>query len=158
MKTIFKRVTSSMLTLSVVIFLSSCGGKDEDSSPANTIDDSSGIKVDLDWTTGGSVNDALVEADLDLWIYKNQTKVLDSSHGGSFERIEFDPDLYADGTYNVVVYLYSNSKQVNYNVTVNGVTVSKPITTSSTFAAEEESHEVDLITIVKSGSKYTISD
>lgn len=73
-----------------------------------------------------------------------------------FERIEFDPDLYADGTYTVSILLYETSEDVTYTATVNGVTIAKPYTFNSNFVAADEPHEVYALTIVKSGSTYTV--
>ena len=150
------RILTAMLITGLVAMIS-CSSSD-DEVPSNIIKDDTGIKIDLDWTTGGTVNDALSEADLDLIIYKNDVEVLSSKKSAGFERIEFDPNLYADGTYVMAVYLYSNDEDVTYTATVNGVTVSKPYTFTSTFDSEDDDREVKGLTIVKSGNSYTVTD
>jgi hypothetical protein len=146
---------ASVLLISSIALLSGCG--DPEPQPSNVIEDSDGIKADLDWTTSGSVNDALNEADLDLIIYKNGTKVLSSENGSSFERIQFDSNLYADGDYTVNVLLYSADKNVSYTLTINGIKTVKPYTFTSTFAETEENRSVEVLKINKSGSKFTIT-
>jgi hypothetical protein len=151
----YTRILTAMLITGLVALIS-CSSEDE--IPSNVIKDDSGIKIDLDWTTGGSVNDALADADLDLIIYKNNVEVLSSEKTSSFERIEFDPNLYADGTYVMAIYLYSNDENVSYTATVNGVSVSKPYTFTSSFTAEDDNHEVKALSIVKSGNSYTVTE
>lgn len=157
MKTLLNGIFSkSMLMIATVVLLNSCS-KDEE-VPSNVINDETGIKIDLDWSTGGSVNDALSETDLDLYVYKNGSVVHSSEAVSSFERIEFDPDFDEDGTYTVAILLYSTTADVNYNATVNGITATKPYTFTSTFAATEESREVTALKITKAGSKYTVEE
>jgi hypothetical protein len=151
----YSRILVTMLITGFVALIS-CSSEEE--IPSNVIKDDTGIKIDLDWTSGGTVNDALADADLDLIIYKNNIEVLSSKNVSSFERIEFDPNLYADGTYVMAVYLYSNDENVNYTATVNGITVSKPYTFTSAFAAEDDNREVKALNIVKSGNSYTVTD
>jgi hypothetical protein len=151
----YTRILAAILITGFVALIS-CSSEEE--VPSNVIKDDSGIKIDLDWSTGGTVNDALADADLDLIIYKNNVEVLSSKNVASFERIEFDPNLYADGTYVMAIYLYSNDEDVNYTATVNGITVSKPYTFSSNFATEDDNLEVKALNIVKSGNSYTVTD
>lgn len=155
MKTILKTLLG-IIFLTTVVFFTSCSGPADDATPSNVINDSEGIKIDLEWSTGGTGIDALEEADLDLRIYKGGTKVLWSEKGSSFERIGFNPDLYADGVYTVTIFLYSNDEHTNYTATVNGISVSNPYTFTSTFAAEETQREIEALTITKAGSRYTI--
>jgi hypothetical protein len=155
MNRFYTRILAAILITGFVALIS-CSSEEE--IPSNVIKDDSGIKIDLDWTTGGTVNDALADADLDLIIYKNNVEVLSSKNVASFERIEFDPNLYADGTYVMAIYLYSNDEDVNYTATVNGIAVSKPYTFSSTFATEDDNLEVKALNIVKSGNSYTVTD
>ncbi len=155
MKKFYRNILGSMMM--TVVLLSGCSS-DEDETPVNVINDDTGIKIDLDWSTGGTVNDALTDTDLDLFVYKGGKVVLSSEAGSSFERIEFDPDLYADGTYTVSILLYETSEDVTYTATVNGITTSKPYTFNSNFVAGDESREVTALTIVKSGSTYTVQE
>jgi hypothetical protein len=155
MNRFYTRILAAILITGFVALIS-CSSEEE--IPSNVIKDDAGIKIDLDWTTGGTVNDALADADLDLIIYKNNVEVLSSENVASFERIEFDPNLYADGTYVMAIFLYSNDEDVNYTATVNGIAVSKPYTFSSTFATEDDNLEVKALNIVKSGNSYTVTD
>lgn len=150
----YPKVALTVLFLTTLIIFSGCG--EDEKLPSNVIEDSEGIKVDLDWSTGGTPTDALNDTDLDLRIYKGGAKVLWSETGSQFERIEFDPDLYADGVYTVVIYLFSTDENVSYTATINGINVSKPYEFNSTFGAEDESREVSAVTITKKGNKYTI--
>ncbi len=152
-----KKFSNLLVASFLFLSIASCSS-DEESAPTNVITDESGIKIDLDWSAGGTVNDALRDADLDLYVYKDGVRVLKSERASEFERIQFDPNLYADGTYTVAIFLYSTTKNVNYTATVNGVRVSKPYTFTSTFAANDEQRMVDGLTIVKAGSKYTITE
>jgi hypothetical protein len=151
----YTRILAAILITGFVALIS-CSSEEE--IPSNVIKDDAGIKIDLDWSTGGTINDALADADLDLIIYKNNVEVLSSKNVASFERIEFDPNLYADGTYVMAIYLYSNDEDVSYTATVNGINVSKPYTFSSTFATEDDNLEVKALNIVKSGNSYTVTD
>ncbi|MEO7989366.1 MAG: hypothetical protein ABI663_07490 [Chryseolinea sp.] len=153
----FLRTTFAFIFLaSSVAVLSSCG--DSDPVPTDVISDESGIKLDLEWSiAGGTTNDALTASDLDLRVYKNGVIVTDSDYASSFERIELAPGDFADGTYVVKVYLYNTTTDVNYVVTANGLTVSKPVTFTSNFDSEADKLEVETLTITKSGSKYTIT-
>ena len=155
MNRFYTRILAAILITGFVALIS-CSSEEE--IPSNVIKDDSGIKIDLDWTTGGTVNDALADADLDLIIYKNNIEVLSSKNVASFERIEFDPNLYADGTYVMAIYLYSNDEDVTFTATVNGISVTKPYTFSSSFAAEADDQEVKALNIVKSGNIYTVTD
>ena len=156
MKRFFKTAGMLVSLFAAVVTLNSCSSSDEDKGPTNVITDGDGIKIDLEWTTGGTTNDALNEADLDLRIYKGGSQVLSSESSGSFERIEFDPDLYADGTYTVAIVLFENDEDTNYTATVNGISVTDPFTFTSTFAATEDYREINAFTITKLGSKYTM--
>jgi hypothetical protein len=137
--------------LSTIVFFSACSSTDE--VPSNVIEDADGIKVDLDWTTGGSSKDALTDADLDLQIFKDGTKVL-YRETTDFERITFDAALYADGVYIVKVKQYEASKNSNYTVTVNGISVTKPYTFTSNFNFADKGRVVDAIKITKTGKKF----
>lgn len=157
MKTLLNGIFSkSMFMIATVVLLNSCS-KDEE-VPANVINDETGIKIDLDWSTGGSVNDATSQTDLDLYVYKNGTEIHSSEAVSSFERVELDPDFDGDGTYMVAVLLYSTSANVSYNATVNGITATKPYKFTSTFASTEESREVTVLKITKAGAKYTVEE
>lgn len=153
MKKFFKVTLALVILGSSVNMLTSCS--DSDPVPTDVITDESGIKIDLDWSvTGGTSADALEKTDLDLIVYKNGSAYNSSESTNTFERIEMDP---ADGTYVVKVLLFRTSANVSYTVTANGQTVSKPITFTSTFASTDDDLEVETLTIVKSGSKYTVT-
>lgn len=154
MKKVLMTTITCLFVLGAATFFVSCSDPKE--TPSDVIEDADGIKVDLDWTTGGSINDALSEADLDLLIYKDGNEVLSSESWYEFERITFDASLYADGTYTVKVFMLDAEKDVNYTATVNGITVSKPVTFTSTFDSEEDGRTVDALTITKEGKKFTV--
>jgi hypothetical protein len=154
MRTIVLKTINLFFLMGTIVWLSACG--DPEPSPSNEIKDSQGIKIDLDWTTTGSTNDALTDADLDLYVYKGGVEVLASEASFAFERITFDPNLYADGEYTIKVYSFKVSKNANYVVTVNGNSVDKPYEFTSNFVANDTDRFVATLTVTKTGNKYTV--
>ena len=150
---------STVVALAAIVMFSACSKTEE--LPSNVIEDATGINVDLDWTTGGSSVAATQEADLDLYFYKDGTEIeaLSSASFSSFERTEFNSALYADGEYIVKVSFFSASKDVDFTLTVNGRQTSKPLQYTGSFAAETEMDtEIEVVKVVKSGSKYTVTE
>jgi hypothetical protein len=153
----FKNALGAVILLSCVVFLNACS--DPETGPSNVITDSEGIKIDLDWSTGGSVSTSISDTDLDLFISKNSTEVDASESGGAYEQVNLSTDINADGSYIVSVYSYNKvGKATSYTVTVDGETVSKPYTFNSTYAKDDTYHKIDVLTIVKAGSKYTVTE
>jgi hypothetical protein len=144
--------------LVIALLLNSCS-KDEDNEPANQITSSNGITISLTWLTGGTANQAIEDADLDLGIFDSEGDIMDvSDNESSFENLTMNSQ-YPDGEYTVMVLLWENfaAKAINYKITASGG--GKELKAEGTFSVTvEDFTERSIMKIVKKGSKYTVTN
>jgi hypothetical protein len=153
MKNRFLTLLSALMLFSAVVVLNSCSKDDED--PANVITDGDGIRIELEWTTGGTVAEAKDEADLDLSVDTSDgDDVASSSSFSEFEAVNLG-DL-TDGEYIVNVYMFGVDASGDFTVRVEGLDVSDSFSFSGDFAADDDGDITEFLRITKSGDKYTI--
>lgn len=146
---------SFFLLLLLNLFIFSCS-KDKE-TPANVIEDATGVKIDLVWSTGSTTLTAKTEADLDLYLKKDTIEVLVSEKTGSFESIDFSDSL-TDSDYTVSVEYFEGTKNVTYDLIITGNTSNKSYKLSSEFVlANSGLMNIDVLKITKTGTKYTIN-
>lgn len=144
------------LMLSVAM-LGACSGGDTEPAPANVLNTSAGLTIELEWTTGSTTSDAIANADLDLYLIKGGQEISDSDNSYSFESISI-PDVYADAEYLIQVEGYRVSKNTNYTLYVKGDDEGELKTYTGVFNAGDSELEVDFLKIKKSGFTYTITE
>lgn len=134
--------------------LTACGDRPEP-IPANVINSATGLRVELEWSTGGTSSDALSDSDLDLYLMKGTTEVNKSTSAFSFEVVRLQ-DIHADGEYIVQVLSYNSTKRTNYTLYVKGDDEGELKSFTGEFLAGDEGLSVDFLKIKKTGSSYTI--
>ncbi|UII24615.1 hypothetical protein LVD15_14920 [Fulvivirga maritima] len=144
----------SLLTLSFLILIS-CG-ESEDKLPDNVIENSEGIIIDLEWSTGGSSAQSLEDADLELYLYKG-TEEIASSAGYGFEDVSI-LSYYGDGAYTIKVELYNSKDRVDYSLYLNGIDANENMLYESYFLSSDKGAVVDYLRVVKDGNRYTITN
>lgn len=143
--------------LSLLMLFHSCSQEEE--LPAHVIEDEKGIRIDLEWQTGDSDQAALLDADLDLYAYKNKVPELQSVKERAFESVQIR-NHKSDGEFVVRIVLFKNAadKRVDYTLRVTGASRSKKHRVSGYFRADDpDEYAVDRIRITKSAGRYTIS-
>lgn len=143
-----------MLCLSL---LTACGGG-SDPVPSNVINSSTGLRLDLEWTTGGTSSDAISDSDLDLYLMKGTNEAAKSISGYSFETVRIQ-DIYSDGEYVVDILAYRTAKRTNYTLYVKGDDEGEIKSFNSYFLATDGDQDlkISFLKIKKAGSTYTIS-
>lgn len=154
-----KKIKNSLglvILLASVVFLNACSDPEE--KPKNVITDTDGITIDLKWSTGGNAETSISDSDLELYLYESATEIFDySTNSYSFETISLGASE-DNGTYTVAVDSYRVGKNTNYTITIDGVTASNSYTFNSSYSSGDTDHEIKVLTIVKSGSKFTITE
>lgn len=160
MKNRFLSLLSALMLFSAVVVLNSCSKDDE--VPGNVIEDADGVTVELEWTTGGSEANSLLDYDLDLYILDEDGDLaLSSADADEFELIEGSIfELLPDGEYTAAVYVYDvdTTDDADFTLTVNGESVNKPQTFEGSVSSSDDSERFEVATIIKSGNKYTINE
>lgn len=152
-----KSIVLATLVAAVSVQFSACTS-DEEVGPANEINDSKGINIQLEWSTGRSATQSLSEADLDLYLMLKGDDVQSSNTYAQFESVGI-PSFFTDGSYVVSVAYAEGNRALDYSLYVSGASEgSKEILYEGVFAASDEGAEIDDITITKVGNKYTIID
>ena len=141
-----------VVLLASVVFLNACSDPEE--KPKNVITDADGITIDLTWTTGG---DALADTDLDLFLYDEDEVEIDRGFTTNFETVYLSADQ-PNGTYTIAVKSYNKvNKATSYSVIVDGETPSNPYAFHSNYAKDDTFHEINVLTVTKAGTKYTVT-
>src|SRR6188768_811248 len=141
-----------VVLLASVVFLNACSDPEE--KPKNVITDADGITIDLTWTTGG---DALGDTDLDLFLYDEDEVEIDRGFTTNFETVYLSADQ-PNGTYTIAVKSYNKvNKATSYSVIVDGETPSNPYAFHSNYAKDDTFHEINVLTVTKAGTKYTVT-
>lgn len=145
-----------VLCAAAALGLTCCG--EEEKLPAGEIEDSKGLKLQLEWTTGGSATAALNEADLDLVLYKGDIEVDQSKRSSSFEEVELS-GLLADGEYRASIKIYSAEKKADFELFVVGQNSETSLEYTGSFTVSDASIKAeypDFVKITKKGTRYTI--
>lgn len=142
-----------MIASVVLIVLTCCGN--ESKEPANSIWDGSGLSIDLNWTTNGNVPTALLQADLDLDVYKGDGEILSSYNTNEFEHVDFT-DLLEDGVYTVKISMYEIFNKSNYTLKISGATKNKTFKVSGFLDGNTQS-TVAVLKITKEGDHFTLA-
>jgi hypothetical protein len=148
----------SVLALAAILLLNACKD-DEKKLPANVIQDADGVTIELTWSTDGTSTQALIDADLDLFIFdSNEDPVDDSSSEDDFEELDLDEDE-DDDEYTISAGLFHNDsdKDIDFVITVSGG--DKEIETEGSFSGSASDFTLtEVITITKKGNKYTVEE
>ncbi len=149
-----KKYILIFLTIASFNFIS-CG-EDEDPLPPDTVIDSGGLTIELEWSSGGSFSDAISAADLELELTIDD-EVLDQSISTTrFESVSLS-NFLADANYSVGVDVFSISDDVTFTVFVKGVESETTLEYTGSFDSEDDGASFpDFLTITKSGDTYTI--
>ncbi|EMR01743.1 hypothetical protein [Cesiribacter andamanensis] len=139
-----------------LFFLTACGDGPEP-VPANVVNSTNGLRIDLEWTTGGTTSDAVNNSDLDLYLTKGGTEVSNSTSSGSFEVVRIQ-DVYADGEYTIAVEAFNATKKTNYTLYVKGDDEGELKPYTGEFLAGDRYLKVNFLKIKKAGSTYTITE
>lgn len=149
-----QNLTRAILFSLVIAVVSSCS-TNEDVDP-DKLKDTSGLNIDLEWTTGGSITQSLTDVDLDLKLMKGTTVVDESLHYSSFERVSLK-DIYSDGEYTLVIEFEYGKKGADYTVFLNGIQSGTSKKYESQVAGSDVGATIDFLKIVKRGTEYSFS-
>ncbi|MCX2743921.1 hypothetical protein OO013_08590 [Mangrovivirga sp. M17] len=144
----------------LIIFVGCSPLEEGENKPANTIIDSDGVNVVLEWTTGGTVTESYQEADLDLYIGTTNSAANAElkSTGYGFEQIEIG-SIYADKTYYVMVKYFSGTARADYTIYVQGLSPNgETLTYDGYFLSDDDGLISQVITITKNQDRYSIVD
>lgn len=144
------------LTILAGLLFTSCSSSEE-ALPAGTLKSNDGLRVDLEWNTGGSSQKALDDADLDLFLNFEGDNVESSSSYSSFESVQLK-DIYQDGTYEVLVQNYGSSVRVDYTIYVSSNQDDSSEKYEGYFESGDQGSEIVDIRIRKNGDTYEIID
>lgn len=149
---------SLLLLFNVLISLSSCSDPVE-ATPDNIINDSEGIKITLEWSTGGSSTKSIEDVDIDLNLSLGSVIVDESANSFSFENVTLNP-FFADGTYDLNLYYYAGTSAVDYTIYIigNSPDVTRTLEYNGVFNATDNGITITDLTIKKIGNKYVITD
>ena len=149
---------SLLLLFNAVITLSACTDPIE-TTPDNIINDSNGVKITLEWSTGGSITNSIEEVDIDLDLSLGSVIVDESSNSFSFENVTLD-SFFADGIYDLNLYYYSGTSSVDYTIYIVGASpdVTRTLEYKGVFSATDKGITITDLTIKKTGNKYVITD
>lgn len=153
-----KKITLALSALcfaSLVIF---SGCVDSESIATNQIEDSKGLYIQLEWSTGSSATFALEEANLSLGLFKGDIEVESSLREFAFEEVRLT-GLLSDGAYRVAVKVDSARKNTDFTVYMIGQESESFISHTGSFSLADAAQKLELpqfLTIQKRGSRYTI--
>jgi len=149
-----KKYILIFLTIASINFIS-CG-EEEDPLPPDTIIDSRGLTVELEWSSGGSFTDAINAADLELRLLTGGESIDASTSSTRFESVSLSGFL-ADANYDVEVDVFSISEDVSFSIFVKGVDSETTLEYTGSFNASDEGASFpDFLTITKAGDTYTV--
>jgi hypothetical protein len=143
-----------LLSIFALLALLTIGACSDDEPAAKTITDADGITIELTWITDDTPEQALLDADLDLYL-TGDTYEESSTFGSSFETLEFS-SLEDDGEYLVEVLLYDNDsdKDIDYTLTISGG--GKEYNFNGSYNGDvTDVTFTDFVTITKAGDKFT---
>jgi hypothetical protein len=149
-----KIILRSTIVLFAIIALNACSDVQKELS--SSIIDGKGLSIDLDWTTRSNVPTALIEADLDLDVYKGDGEILSSYNSDEFEHVDLT-NLFEDGAYTVKVSLYEIRKRSDYTLKIKGAANGKTFKVSGFFKGADDQPSVSVLKITKAGERFTLS-
>lgn len=152
----FLKHTILMLGMVSIVMIVSCG-EEEPLEVENEIVDGSGLKITLEWSTGGSVSQSMEEVDLDLDLIFGDEAIDSSSSSFSFESVDLS-SFFSDGNFDVVVEYFRGSVNVDYTIFVEGASTGEILEYEGIFAASDAGLTITDISIIKDGNVYTIVD
>ncbi|MEN8927369.1 MAG: hypothetical protein ABF242_04020 [Flavobacteriales bacterium] len=120
------------------------------------ITDTDGLRIELEWNTGGSSSQALSDVDLDLILTKGSTPIADSDNLNSFESLSIT-NSYTNGVYGIEYDYFSGNVNPAYTLYVTGISSGTRKTYTGTID-RTETNDLLLLTIDKDGSEYLITE
>ncbi len=152
-----KKIKCFLLSALLITIFSCSGVEEVDKVPDNIIKDDSGLLIELEWSTGGSVTQSLDEANLNLYLIKDGKEIDASSNYGYYEEVAVE-DVYSDGSYIIQLVYYNGEAAVDYTLFVKGSSSTENITFNGSFLSTDKGVVVDYLKIQKSGNEYSIVD
>jgi len=150
----FRIALHSSIVLLAIIALTAW--VDDQKEPSNCIRDGKGLRIDLDWTTGGNIPGALLEADLDLDVFKGEGEILSSYNSYEFEQVDLT-NTFEDGVYTVKVSAHEISNRCDYTLKVSGSATGKSFRVVGVFNTDEVQPTAFMLKITKVGEQFTVS-
>ena len=135
-----------------------CNSDDDGPSPFIIVDEE-GVIIVLEWSTGGDIQQAIDNADLDMDLILDGNAIRTSSSATSFEEISLEPS-FPNGNYDVDI-LYSNGdRPVDFTVSINPISgEGQDFVALGSFSSEQAGNGIlsSFINVIKIDSTYTIS-
>lgn len=147
-----------LLAVPCILFVSGCSDSEEvNPQGAESITDAQGLEIVLEWNTGSTTSKATEEADLDLYLYKDQSEVQASEFFYSFEQVTIE-NIYQNGDYEIDISYVGGVADVDFTLFVNSMDGKNSIQYKGSFNASEAGDGAwpKFVTISKNGTKYTI--
>ncbi len=146
------------ITILGLFTLFGCNYDDEGNNSGTKIYDDEGLLLTLEWSTGSGSQQALLDADLDMWIEFRGKDILASEWENDFEQLYLF-NYYQDETYYLKAKFIDGIKTVNYTVYVKGVSDTLGNNVQQ-FRGSMNVNSVgsiqDALTIIKSENEYTL--
>ena len=149
-----KNLILTILSLLFIASLSSCV-YDPDAVPRNSIDSPNGLVIDLEWYTGGSAAQSTSEVDLDL-ILTTGPELVEASETADYEQVRIE-NFYRDGTYIVSILYFAGNIDTDYSLFARGSNSADNIIIDGTIHTEDTGVFVDVIEVVKTGTRYQVN-
>lgn len=150
---IITRILAPLFLISILFYLMSCSGPDP--VDAREITDATGLNIDLEWSTSGSIAQSLNDVDLDIRLFKGTTQV-DNSLTYSFEQVELK-NIYADGEYSLEIEVAAADVNADYTVYISGIETNTTKEYEGTITPSDNGVKIEFLTIRKTGTRYIIN-
>ncbi|MEM7551074.1 MAG: hypothetical protein AAF363_15430 [Bacteroidota bacterium] len=141
-----------------LIFISSCS--DDEGPQQIIINDISGIRIDLDWSTGENASQAVIDANLDLTIVvadDGSQAVGISENNGLFEFVSLS-SANVDGDYATLVFYRTGTVEVTYKIIISGIrSTDNPFEITGTFSSDQSGSIFSVADITKKGNQFIIN-
>ncbi|GAA5041668.1 hypothetical protein GCM10011506_43490 [Marivirga lumbricoides] len=153
-----KLLRFSFISLLIIIVFS-CTDNEEEILPdtnENVITDTDGITIRLEWSTGGSDDQAQDDVDLELFLSRNGNEV-DASDEFGFEQVQLQ-NINDDGRYIVAAQYFSGEKDIDYDFNLTGIESGESLSYSGSISAEDQGLTINYLEIQKDGELYSINE
>lgn len=109
------------ISLLSLLSLFSCNYDDEGNNSGTRIYDDEGLLLTLEWNTGSGSQQALLDADLDMYMEFKGKDILTSEWTDAFEQLYLF-NYYQDENYYLKAKFIDGTKTINYTIYVKGIT------------------------------------
>ena len=148
------RSTVTGIAFGALLFVTA-GCEKEEVGPRMLIEDTDGLDISLEWSTGRSIEQAKDEINIDLYLIKGR-RTIQASVTSDFEYIELLSNE-ADGEYDLRVRYTNITRRGTFLFNINGKSRGRTLRFSGEVHPIEQSEfQTALLRIHKSGDEFSI--